>query len=146
MIKLRNFGFLEKHAKKTLLKDLSLEISAGEFVSVLGPNGAGKTTFLKCLFGLLDYSGEGQLLGVEINRYSRKALAQKVSYIPQLTTVLPNFSVREFVFMGRHPYLTSVFDAGRKQYDIVDAALAEANCEELSARLLSTLSAGERQS
>jgi NitT/TauT family transport system ATP-binding protein len=49
------------------IKDISLEVSAGEFITIVGPSGAGKTTLLNILLGLLPYSGgevryKGELL------------------------------------------------------------------------------------
>src|SRR5436309_4628689 len=43
------FGFHDVLA----LKDISLEVSEGEFVGVIGPNGSGKTTLWRAVLGLL---------------------------------------------------------------------------------------------
>lgn len=41
----------------TALKDINMEVSAGEVVGLLGPSGSGKTTLLQCLGAILDPSG-----------------------------------------------------------------------------------------
>jgi putative ABC transport system ATP-binding protein len=63
MIKLRNVDkFYESRYQRTfILKDLSLDIEAGEFVTIMGPSGAGKSTLLNIL-GLLDEPSAGQYL------------------------------------------------------------------------------------
>src|SRR5215831_8288843 len=43
---------------RSVVEDLSFELSAGERLSVLGPNGAGKTVLLKALLNLLPYRGD----------------------------------------------------------------------------------------
>jgi zinc/manganese transport system ATP-binding protein len=42
---------------RTILKDVSLAIDAGEFIGVLGPNGSGKTTLIRALLGLIAPAG-----------------------------------------------------------------------------------------
>jgi ATPase subunit of ABC transporter with duplicated ATPase domains len=42
---------LSKSFDKPLIKDLSLQVEAGERIAIIGPNGAGKTTLLRCLYG-----------------------------------------------------------------------------------------------
>ena len=37
---------------KTILQDISMQVSAGEIVTIIGPNGAGKSSLLKILLGL----------------------------------------------------------------------------------------------
>jgi ATPase subunit of ABC transporter with duplicated ATPase domains len=42
---------ISKAFDKTLFKNLSLQVEAGERIAIIGPNGAGKTTLLRCLYG-----------------------------------------------------------------------------------------------
>ena len=50
----KRFGAVE------VLKDISIEMGAGEFLVLVGPSGCGKSTLLNCIAGLLDVS-EGQI-------------------------------------------------------------------------------------
>lgn len=67
------------YGKRTLWKDLELEIHPGEFFAVLGPNGTGKTSLLKAILGQQKLtSGSIEFLGSPV----RKGLRQ-IGYIPQ---------------------------------------------------------------
>lgn len=57
-----------------LLKDISLGIEEGEFISVMGPSGSGKSTLLNVI-GMLDDANEGEYLfmGNEVNKMKEKA-------------------------------------------------------------------------
>ena len=57
--------------KQSILKDVSLEVRDGEFLSLLGPSGCGKSTMLKTIAGLLPVSGGEIFLG-----------DQEVSHVP----------------------------------------------------------------
>jgi ABC-type nitrate/sulfonate/bicarbonate transport system ATPase subunit len=61
------------------LSDVSLELGAGEFVSLVGPSGAGKSTLLKILAGLISASAGAVLL----DGCAPDALLGRVGYMPQ---------------------------------------------------------------
>lgn len=80
MIKLRDiYRYVDKRFQRTfILKDINLDIEAGEFVTVMGPSGAGKSTLLNIL-GFLDEPSEGEyhFLGEPVHSLSEK---QKSEY------------------------------------------------------------------
>ena len=61
MIQLKNiFKYYDnKFQRNFILKDVSLNIAEGEFVSIMGPSGAGKSTLLN-IIGMLDAPNEGE--------------------------------------------------------------------------------------
>ena len=91
---------------KTILKDVSLQVHAGEFVAVLGPNGAGKSTLLKVLAGLIK-PGRGQVMleAKSLAAYSYRQLARVRAYLPQNPQLEWPISVERLVALGLTPKL-----------------------------------------
>jgi iron complex transport system ATP-binding protein len=137
-----SFGIGEKE----ILKDISFSVREGEYVSIVGPNGAGKTTLLKSI-GRIHRGGRGRITvaGKRLEAYSQKDLALEVSYVPQADGRHAPFSVREFVMMGRYPYLSPFSPPSRSDRRAVQEALEVTGTDDFSDRFLGTLSGGERQ-
>ncbi len=85
-----------------IIQGVSLDVGAGEVVSVIGPNGAGKSTLLKSLIGVLRVSpGEVTLDGERVtNRAPEQLARQGVGYVPQVNDIFPPLSVIENLEMG----------------------------------------------
>ncbi|MGB9006937.1 MAG: ABC transporter ATP-binding protein [Candidatus Aminicenantales bacterium] len=86
--------------KKEILKDVSLEVEAGEIFGYLGPNGAGKTTTLKCLLGVsFPDSGTISLFGQPYHSLKAK---ERIGYLPESPYFYDHLTAAEFLdFYGR---------------------------------------------
>lgn len=79
------------------LRDVSLDIEAGEFFGLLGPNGAGKTTLISCMAGLCRQdAGHIRILGHD-TRSDYRAARRALGVVPQELVFDPFFSVREIL-------------------------------------------------
>jgi putative ABC transport system ATP-binding protein len=89
---------IETHA----LREVSLEVGAGEFVAIMGPSGSGKTTFLN-VAGLLEPfdSGTYELDGADVSRLSDRTRArlrnEKIGFIFQSFNLIPDLNVYDNV-------------------------------------------------
>lgn len=141
--------------------DLSLEVPEGAVTAILGPNGSGKTTLLRLLLGVLrPRSGEIRIDGRPLwsrprgrarqggdgqAPYSRTERARLLGLVPQEEHIPFDFSVLEYVLMGRAPYLGPLDMPGEADYRAAAEALRRVGLAELQDRPLPTLSGGERQ-
>ncbi|VGO22807.1 ABC transporter ATP-binding protein [Pontiella sulfatireligans] len=129
-----------------ILKGVSMNIGAGEYISIIGPNGAGKTTLVKCIAGIYtDWRGAITIDGKSFADHGSKTLAKLQSYVPQAEGRSTPLTVEEFVTMGRYPHLSAFTSLKSEDYDAVGKAIESAGLTEFRHRKLNTLSGGERQ-
>ena len=87
-----------------VLKDISLQVMRGEFVSIMGPSGSGKSTLLYILGGL-DAPTKGQVLlnGTDISRFGDEKMSQirrqKIGFVFQFYNLIPNLNVEENIML-----------------------------------------------
>jgi len=100
----QNITFTYPSGKQPVLREVSLSVAQGEVVVLLGPNGAGKTTLLLCMMNLLKPSaGQISIGDHDIKELTPRELAGKVAYVPQSHEPAFDYTVLEFVLMGRAP-------------------------------------------
>jgi len=104
LIEVKNLtkAFVDGEIVTPVLRGVSFDISAGEFVAIMGPSGSGKSTLLHILGFLEDYSdGSYNFNGKEANTYEGDSIAhirnKKLGFIFQSFNLLPNASVFENV-------------------------------------------------
>lgn len=130
-------------SKVHVLKDVSLNVKAGEFVAIVGPSGAGKSTFLSIAGALLTPTrGSVAIGGKEIQQLSENELNQirleKLGFIFQSANLLPYLTVRDQLLL--------VSDLSRKvQKDRADALLERLGLSHRVDVYPESLSGGERQ-
>ncbi|MDW8072112.1 MAG: ABC transporter ATP-binding protein [Anaerolineae bacterium] len=90
------------YGKSEVLHGVSLEVAAGEIVTMVGANGAGKSTLLRSIFGLTDiHSGVIRFKGKPITGLPPHAItAYGLALVPQERNVFPSLTVRENLEMG----------------------------------------------
>lgn len=90
-------NLVKQYKKRSVVRDVSLEVNAGEIVGLLGPNGAGKTTSFYMVVGLVPADGgKVELDGVDITRLPMHARAQKgIGYLPQEASVFRKLSTAD---------------------------------------------------
>ncbi len=129
----------------TVLDDVSIGISAGEWIAIVGPNGAGKTTLLSVMAGLLGSSGTVSIDGHNLARLSPRQRARMLAYVPQQPEVPPGMSVNSYVLLSRTPHLSPLGVEGPRDFAIVEEVLDQLDLIGLGHRNLESLSGGELQ-
>lgn len=146
MISLEGIHFQYDPLDPVVLADLSLDIPAEKVTAILGPNGTGKTTLLHILLGLLKPSqGITRVAGKPHQAYSRRELSRQIGLVPQFESIPFNFSVYEYVLLGRSPYLNPFQLPGEKDHGIACEALEAAGILHLADKPVMEISGGERQ-
>ena len=96
---LRSQKLRKRYKSRTVVQDVSLEVSSGEVVGLLGPNGAGKTTCFYMIVGLIPVDAgsihldQSELTHLPIHRRARLG----ISYLPQENSVFRRLTVEENV-------------------------------------------------
>jgi len=134
----------KSYGKRAIVRDLSLEVGAGEVVGLLGPNGAGKTTAFYMIVGLVP-ADAGRILidDTDLTHRPIHARAQAgIGYLPQEASVFRKLSVEDNVLaiLETRPGLD-----GAARRTRCDEILADLRIDHVRASPGMALSGGERR-
>jgi len=133
--------------KIDVLKDVTFNVSAGEYVSIIGRSGSGKSTLLYILSTMdTDYSGELMIDGISIRNKSTDELAairnEKIGFVFQFHYLLNEFTALKNVMLPGFK-LNKVSEA-ELEYNAY-AYLKDLGIEKLALKMAHQLSGGEKQ-
>ena len=129
-----------------VVPEVSLTLQEGEITCLIGPNGCGKSTLLKALAGLSPpASGQVFLDNRPLPHWSRKAMARRMTLLPQNPVAPDDLSVYQLVSHGRFAWQGLFGRMTQQDLDAVEQALHLTGMDQLRHRSFNTLSGGERQ-
>jgi len=125
---------------------LNFDIPPASITAILGPNGAGKTTLLHLALGLFHpRCGTITVGGKPLKSYRRRELSRWIGLVPQNEYLPYEFSVLEYVVLGRSPYLGPLDMPDPVDVSIARQALETIGILQLEDRVVHELSGGEIQ-
>ena len=146
ILDVQDLSFRYSKNTKPIFHNVNLQMEKGEILTILGANGAGKSTLLNCLANILEpYSGKILVNGASIHDMRLKKAAQLIGYVPQNHAPVYDYSVRDFIVMGRAPHLGMLEKPSENDYAIVDEVIRELGIEKLADKAYTQISGGERQ-
>jgi len=135
-----NKRFGEGNNALTVIHDLNLTITKGEFFSLLGPSGCGKTTALRMIGGF-DYPSEGDILLDEDSIVAVPAYRRDVNMVFQSYSLFPHMDVYDNIEYGLRRKKIPRDERRRRIADVVDLA----QLGEYVSRRPDQLSGGQQQ-
>ncbi|MFH0967595.1 MAG: metal ABC transporter ATP-binding protein [Methanobacteriota archaeon] len=147
LINLQDVWTTYEGASCPVIKGVSFEINAGEFVVIGGPNGAGKTTLLEAITGLLPLvRGSVTVCGKQVP-HEGIGVRCSVGYVIQNFDFHPftPYTVEEVVRMGRYGRIGWFKRETREDHESVQDALHKLGIENLRNELIGKLSGGQQQ-
>ena len=143
MATLQARNLTKSYGGRTVVRDVSLDVTSGEIVGLLGPNGAGKTTTFYLVVGLTaPEAGEVTLNGEDITHDPMYVRARKgLGYLPQEPSIFRGLTVEQNILA-----ILETLKLGRRaRHARARELLSELNLTPLAKSRAYTLSGGERR-
>lgn len=128
-----------------VLREVSIDIAAGDFVALMGANGTGKTTLVRTLLGLQPVTrGNAWVFDTEVSRFRQW---HRLAYVPQhlvATSAVP-LSVEEAVRSALTTSRPQLLPTGRRHRTLVADALEQVGLAHRAKDRLEDLSGGQQR-
>jgi lipopolysaccharide export system ATP-binding protein len=140
---LRAEKLIKKYKRRTVVDDVSIQVSQGEIVGLLGPNGAGKTTSFYMIVGLIKpnsgqiYLDEQNITALPMYRRAKKG----IGYLAQEASVFRKLTVEE----NLRAVLEMTKLSNKEQKSKIEELLEEFSLGHVRKNIGMVLSGGERR-
>ena len=132
------------YGAEPVLKDFSLDVFPGEFLTVIGRSGCGKTTALKLVNGLIaPDSGRVLVRGQDVQKTDQVKLRRHIGYAIQSSVLFPHMTVEQNI--AYVPNLLNKRDKGKTKNAVSKWMKIVGLSEDLKDRYPSELSGGQQQ-
>ncbi|MCM6773262.1 ABC transporter ATP-binding protein [Nocardia sp. CDC159] len=132
--------------RRTVLREVSFAIRAGETVGIVGPNGSGKTTLVRTLAGLArPRAGRVLVNGQALHGLSPRRRARLVALVGQDEQPPADLRAGEVVALGLTPYLPPWGPGSPRERQAIENALRAVDLDGFAERPVDRMSGGERQ-
>jgi ABC-type multidrug transport system ATPase subunit len=75
-------GVSKRFGERIALDNITLNLESGKSILLVGTNGAGKSTMLRCILGIIGFTGSIMVFGMDVRRHG-KEVRKLVGYVPQ---------------------------------------------------------------
>ena len=129
--------------RRDVLRGVTLDVAAGEWVNIVGPNGAGKTTLLRCAIGSIGFDGSIAVDGAVAD--GPMGRARTIAYVAQTPVIPPGMTVADYVLLGRTPHRGAFAGESVEDRRVATRVLTRLDLHGFATRDVRSLSGGERQ-
>ncbi len=133
MIEIKNVT--KSFGRLKAVNSVTFDVGHGEALALLGSNGAGKSTLIKCVLGLLDYTGDIFVKGIDVREHPKETKSL-IGYLPQ-EPVFYDMKTSEII-----RFFARIRNADEKE---TDRLLSKVGLAEHATKYASELSGGMRQ-
>jgi branched-chain amino acid transport system ATP-binding protein len=131
------------YGKVEAVSGVSLEMQAGQIVTVIGPNGAGKSTLLAALMGLLPAKGQIRYQGNDFTGLlTEERVRAGICLVPERRELFTEMTVEDNLILGAY---TRWGNRAAVERDLAEVYARFPRLSERRTQLAGTLSGGERQ-
>ncbi|WP_027645663.1 ABC transporter ATP-binding protein [Salinispora pacifica] len=144
--RLRGDAMTLAYERRTISRELTVDVPDQSFTVVIGPNACGKSTLLRALSRLLRPNVGAVLLdGADIHRRPARDIAKTLGLLPQSSIAPDGIAVAELVSRGRYPHQGLLRQWSREDEAVVAESMAATGVADLADRPVAELSGGQRQ-
>jgi iron complex transport system ATP-binding protein len=129
-----------------VLKHLSMDIVPNSICFIMGNNGSGKTTLLKNILGFLTpQQGAIEISGKRVTDIDKQTMSRLVSYVPQAIHLSTDFSVIDYISLGRTPHIGLLNQLTDQDYEVIERISVLLGVDEIYEVPFNKLSGGQKQ-